>query len=191
MAIIQKHCPECGAKLTEKYMKTEGMVPYCPECSTWRFPFFNTAVSMIVIDEKTDKILLIKQYGKDYFLLVSGYVDHGESLENAVRREVKEETGLDIDIDRMIFNRSELYEPSNTLMVNFTCYVQNAEMLEPNEEVDSWDWFDLEEAREGIKKGSQAEMFLNKWLDEREDVERRTRGDRLPVLKTRKNARGM
>ena len=59
--MIQKHCFECGTALIEKELEEEGIVPYCPKCQQYRFPMYNVAVSMIVVDEETGKILLIQQ----------------------------------------------------------------------------------------------------------------------------------
>lgn len=86
------YCRQCGTKLVPKELENEGIVPYCPECGQFRFPQYNVAVSMIVINEEKDEILLIQQYGKKAYVLVAGYVSRGESLEDAVAREVKEET---------------------------------------------------------------------------------------------------
>ena len=65
---------------------------------------YNVAVSMVVTDEETGKILLIQQYGKPTYILVAGYVNRGEAEEDAVAREVREETGL--HVSRMKFNRT-------------------------------------------------------------------------------------
>ena len=54
--MIQKHCFECGTALIEKELEEEGIVPYCPKCQQYRFPMYNVAVSMIVVDEETGKI---------------------------------------------------------------------------------------------------------------------------------------
>ena len=94
--MIQKHCFECGTALIEKELEEEGIVPYCPKCQQYRFPMYNVAVSMIVVDEETGKILLIQQYSKLSYILVAGYVNRGEAEEHAVVREVREETGLDL-----------------------------------------------------------------------------------------------
>ena len=59
-----KYCYECGAPLTEKYLEREGMVQYCPQCEQFRFPIFNTAVSMEVLSPDKTQVLLIQQYGK-------------------------------------------------------------------------------------------------------------------------------
>ena len=68
--MIQKHCHECGTALIEKELEGEGIVSYCPKCEQYRFPMYNVAVSMIVINEQTGEILLIMQYGRPHFILV-------------------------------------------------------------------------------------------------------------------------
>ena len=154
---------ECGARLTEKYHEQEKkMIPWCPVCGDWRFPVFSTAVSMLVMNADKSKILLIKQYGRDSFILVAGYVNHGEDAEHAVVREVMEETGLVVTSLR--FNRSRYFAPSNTLMLNFTVTVAG-ESPTPNREIDSYRWFTPEEAKENIKQGSLAARFLYWYLD--------------------------
>lgn len=162
--MIQKHCYECGAALIEKELEEEGMVPYCPECRQYRFPMYNVAVSMIVVDEKTGKILLIQQYGKPSYILVAGYVNRGEQEEEAVIREIREETGL--HVSKIQFNRTSFYEPSNTLMCNFTAFVRDADEIRINHEIDQYRWFSPEEARENIRPGSLAAYFLNAYLDD-------------------------
>ncbi|WP_031554516.1 NAD(+) diphosphatase [Oribacterium sp. FC2011] len=160
----EKYCQVCGSKLIDKELEGEGMVPFCPACNEFRFPMYNVAVSMIVINKKTDKILLIKQYGRDVYILVAGYVNRGEQLEHAVVRELKEETGMTASHIR--FNRTKFFEPSNTLMCNFTVYVDSDSELSTNKEIDSFNWFAFDDARNNIKPGSLAAEFLNAYLDE-------------------------
>ena len=106
--MIEKFCHECGTKLMQKELENEGTVPFCPKCEAFRFPMYNVAVSMIVINKQTNKILLIKQYGKDYYVLVAGYVNRTEQLEHAVAREIKEETGM--TVSSIKFNRTQFYQ---------------------------------------------------------------------------------
>ena len=68
---------------------------------------YNVAVSMIVVDEETGKILLIQQYGKPSYILVAGYVNRGEAEEHAVVQEVREETGL--EVEHLRFNRTKFF----------------------------------------------------------------------------------
>ena len=156
-----KYCMHCGHKLDDKYLMGEGMVPYCPECKEFRFPVYNTAVSMIVMNKELDKVLLIKQYGRDSYILVAGYVNKGEDAEDAVKREIGEEMGL--QVLECHFNRSHYFAPSNTLMLNFTAIVEEGEP-HPNSEIDAWKWFSVGEARANIRdietKGDQAFIYI-------------------------------
>ena len=162
MAIEMKYCMQCGEKLTEKMLEGEGMVPWCPSCGDFRFPVFNTAVSMIVMNPEQDRVILIKQYGKPHNVLVAGYVNRGEDAEDAVVREVREEIGMTVESLR--FNHSRYYARTNTLMLNFTVTVEGEEPT-PNREIDSYSWFSPEDAKANIKRNSLAQRFLNWYLD--------------------------
>lgn len=159
-----KYCYECGTKLTSKECDGEGIIPYCEKCQTFRFPFFSAAVSMIVQNPSKDKILLIQQYGKKNNVLVAGYINKGENAEEAVVREVKEEIGLNVTVHD--FNKSEYFKNTNTLMINFSCVVDN-ESLDgiDKKEVDKAEWFSFEEARKKIMPNSLAKRFLLNFLD--------------------------
>lgn len=158
------YCRECGTKLVPKELENEGTAPYCPKCEQYRFPQYNVAVSMIVVNEEKDEILLIQQYGRPSYILVAGYVSRGESLEDAVAREVREETGM--TVSHMKFNRTQFFEKSDTLMCNFTAFVKDSSELDPNYEIDSYSWFTRDEARANIRPNSLAEYFLVSYLDE-------------------------
>lgn len=157
-----KYCIECGNKLQLKYLENEGMIPYCTKCEEYRFPIFNTACSMVVLNKEKNKILLIQQYGKPSYILVAGYINKGEAAEHTVAREVKEEVGL--DIIEIGFNKSKYFAKSNTLMLNFYCVAENEDLSHMTKEVDRADWFSFEEARENIRHGSLAEEFLLTFL---------------------------
>ncbi len=156
-------CPVCGEKLYKKECENEGMIPFCEKCKDFRFPVFSVAVSMVVLNPTGDKILLIKQYGNDFYILTAGYVNKGESAENAVRREIKEELG--VNVLSMRFNKTEYFEKSQTLLINF-CATVDSEEIKPNYEVDSYRWFSFEDAGKNIKENSLAQKFLRHFLNE-------------------------
>ena len=159
-----KYCIECGTALIDKELEHEGIVPFCPNCQEYRFPVYNVAVSMIIVNEENQKTLLVKQYGKDFFRLVAGYVNREETLEHAAVRELKEETGM--TARRIVFNRTRFFEPSNTLMCNFTVFVEDDHELKPNYEIDSCEWFSFDDARRNIDPKILAGIFLNAFLDD-------------------------
>lgn len=151
---------ECGTLLTEKYLEKEGLVPYCPNCQEYRFPVFSVAVSMIVRNKK-DEVLLIKQYDKESYVLVAGYINIFENAEQTVIREVKEEIGL--DVVALHFSASEYYEPTQTLMLNFECLVLEDDLSHTNDEVDEARWFSKEEALKQMKPNTLTKRFYMTW----------------------------
>ena len=158
-----KCCYECGTPLVEKYLEKEGMVPYCPKCGQFRFPIFNPAVSMEVLSPDKTRILLIQQYGKKRNILVAGYVNRGESAEQAVAREVKEEIGL--TVHDITFNESQFFEPSNTLMLNFSCVADSEDLSGVTDEVDHAEWYERSETPQAIAQHSLAQQFLLAFLN--------------------------
>ncbi|MDD4508372.1 MAG: NAD(+) diphosphatase [Eubacteriaceae bacterium] len=156
------YCEKCGTLLTKKEQPEDGMVPWCPQCQTYRYPGFNTAVSMIVVHPAGDRILVIDQYGKKG-ILVAGYVAKGESLEETVAREVQEETGL--ALRALDFNASQYYPGSNTLMVNFACRAAGETLVLNPGEVDRARWVPVGEVREAMRPHSLAKAFLCQYLD--------------------------
>ena len=69
-------------------------------------------------------------------------------------------------VSRIKFNRTKYFAPSNTLMNNFTAFVKDDSELNPNFEIDHYEWFTFDEARENIRPNSLAAEFLNAYLDE-------------------------
>lgn len=154
-----KYCYECGHELEDRELEHEGMVPYCSKCAAYRFPIFNTAVSMVVLNPSQDKILLIQQYGRSSNILVAGYVNKGESAEEAVIRELKEEIGRDVIAYR--FLKSSYFTPSNTLICNFAVVIDQESLDDVSDwEVDHAQWYTFEEAKTAVKQASLAQKFL-------------------------------
>jgi len=161
------YCVECGTRLKLRHLENEGEIPFCERCNEFRFPIFSCAVSMIVLNPKKDRALLIKQYGNDFFVLTAGYVNKGENAENAVAREIKEELGASVKEIR--FNRSGYFEKSQTLIFNFTAVLESEE-IKPNHEVDYYEWFSFENAKKNIKPNSLAQQFVNEFFDNNEVI---------------------
>lgn len=156
-----KYCMKCGQLLSEKLIE-EQVIPYCSDCDVLYFPRYNVAVSMIV--RYQDEVLLIHQYQKPFPILVAGYVSQGEALEAACIRELKEETNL--DAIKVTFLRSQYYEPSQTLMVNFEVLVDHPNFI-LNEEVEDAKFYPLEDALKVMKPTSLAYYFMEEYLKKR------------------------
>lgn len=154
------YCPVCGRRLELRPHPTEPPTLWCPACRDWRFPLFSTAVSVVLLDRRGERLLLIRQYGEAHPVLPAGYVDKGERAEEAVLRELREELGLTARILR--FLGSHYYAPSQTLMLNFLA-AAGEEEIRPNAEVDAWEWVPVSRAGELVLPGGLAELLLADW----------------------------
>ena len=106
-----KFCPACAAPLEVK--KVEGTLrPVCPACG--RVVYHDPKVAAVTIVSRGPQVLLVRrnnQPGYGLWSVPGGYVDRGEDVEVAAQREVFEETGLVIRVDRLIGVFSEPGKP--------------------------------------------------------------------------------
>lgn len=158
-----QYCPVCGASLEKREIGDEGMVPFCRTCRRPFFRFSSPCVLCLVVDG-CGSILLIKQaYVSESYVCVAGYVQEGETIEDSARREVEEETGLQVEQVRYL--KSYYYEKRDNLMLGFVCTVKKAS-LHLSCEVDSAGWFLLEEAGNLLRKSSVAAVLLKDYMQE-------------------------
>ena len=151
-------CRDCGTKLALRFLENEGLVPYCPQCEKFKFPFFPVAVSMTVVNRSETKILLAKHTGDKDYKLFAGYIKKGESAEKAIPRELREETRLNAIKWRYFCSR--YHDAKDLLMLNFIVTVDEEAEIVPGEEIEEARWCDPEEAKQLIRKSSTAEYFL-------------------------------
>ena len=89
-------CPYCGLKLIKKEIGDEGLVPFCPKCNK---PLFDHMIPCVIIICYTvdNKIVLAHEPNSPLpYVLIAGYTKIGENLEEAVKREVMEELGVEV-----------------------------------------------------------------------------------------------
>lgn len=138
-----KYCPICGKELEEKYSWDEGGVPYCSVDNVMYFDTPKPCVVVAVI--KDDNILLLKQsyIFKNSKVLVSGYVTNGETVEETVYREVKEETG--ITVGEIKYLGSDYLASKEILMLTYMAKYIDGE-INKSSEVEWVDWSHIEDA---------------------------------------------
>lgn len=156
-----KHCSVCGSALEMRFLQDEGKeIPYCPQCSEYRFEMFNVAVCVAIFTPKHDKVMMMRQYGRDKYNFLGGYVNKGENAEEALVREMNEEMGMKPLSYTPMF--SMYYVPSNTLMLAFYAEVAEEDLSgRKTDEVDDAKWFTYAEAQEVVIKGAVAERLLD------------------------------
>ena len=91
-------CPHCGTKLIGKEIGDEGIIPYCENCSVPLWDMFTTSIIAAVVNEYGEVALLRQNYvSETKYVCVAGIMKLGESAEDTVVREVKEEIGQDVE----------------------------------------------------------------------------------------------
>ncbi len=158
------YCRDCGEKLTLRFVENEGLVPFCPACDKFKFPFFPVAVSMTVVNRAEDRVLLAKHVGDEKYKLFAGYIKKGESVEKTIPREMREETSL--TAIKWRYYGSRYHEAKDLLMLNFIVTADDNAEIKLNEEIEEVKWCTADEARALIKKNSTAEYFLNGALND-------------------------
>jgi len=161
-------CAACGHP-TEA--ETGGWVRHCPGCGIEHFPRIDPAIIVALVDNR-DRLLLGGQptWGKRRSVF-AGFVMAGESLEQAVQREVGEEVGL--DVDRVHYFGSQPWPFPRSLMVAFTAHVENPDALHVDgHEIVRADWFTRQQVRQAWDDGtidppppmSIARRLIDTWL---------------------------
>ena len=132
-----KFCGKCGSKTIEKH---DERAIICPNCQTVVFPDISPAIIVAIVSG--NKILLAhnSNFEENRYSLVAGYAEIGESLEETVKREVKEEVGLDIKNIR--YYKSQPWPFSGSMMIGFIAEADDIQPVCPdNIEITDAKWF--------------------------------------------------
>nr|BFE34119.1 NAD(+) diphosphatase [Actinomadura rugatobispora] len=144
------YCPRCGGR-TE--VTAAGHVRVCPADGSEQFPRVDPAVIMLVRDDQ-DRVLLARgpSWPADRRSILAGFVEPGESLEQAVAREVREEVGL--DIDDIQYLGSQPWPLPQSLMLGFFARARGDQELRPDpEEILDAAWYTRDELRDALESG--------------------------------------
>ena len=154
-----QYCGVCGAPMK---MHTD-ISKRCTECGKEVWPQLATAI--IVLLHRGDEVLLVhaKNFRSNFFGLVAGFVETGETLEEAVHREVMEETGLTIDNIRYFGSQPWPYPCG--LMVGFEADYVSGEIKLQQEELAAGAWFTKDNLPTIPEKLSIARKLIDYWLE--------------------------
>lgn len=156
-------CPHCGTKSVLKEIGDEGKIPYCPECKVPLWDTFRTCIICAVVNEENEIALLRQDYvSATNYVCVAGVMKLGESAEETVYREVKEELGL--EVESMKYMRSYPMPAKELLMLGYKVTVKKSEFVLSGE-VDSAKWFKFEDALENMREGSVAWQLVKSVIE--------------------------
>lgn len=153
---LTKFCCNCGEKLADHEKLTARQ---CPECKNIFFPRISPCI--IVVVHKDNKVLLARHTyrNQDIYACIAGFMEAGESTEQAVAREVMEETGL--KIKNITYRGSQSWPFPDQLMLGFTADYDSGELSLQKEEIADAQWFDPENCPASPKPGSIAYRLIH------------------------------
>lgn len=134
-----RYCGRCGHEM--RHSETERALQ-CPECRNLIYP--KICPVAIVAVRNGNKLLLTKYKGRPevpFYALIAGFAEVGESIEDTVRREVMEETG--VRVRNLHFYKSQPWALSDSLLMGFFCDLDGEETPHADEaELAVAEWID-------------------------------------------------
>ena len=166
-----KFCSSCGGRTMSTHggakvvcPPADNGVPRKRACPTrvglhnQQFPRTDPTVVIAPISADAKRMLLGrgKRWPENYFSCLSGFVEPGESLETATRREAFEETG--VKIDRVQLHSSQPWPYPSTVLVGAMgqCVEGGEEITYPETELEEAKWFEMAEVEHALNEGANA-----------------------------------
>ena len=154
-----RFCGACGAPMG---MHTD-ISKKCTSCGKEVWPQLATAI--IVLISRGDEVMLVhdKNFKKPFYGLIAGFVDTGETLEEAVMREVKEETSLTIKNIR--YYASQPWPYPCGLMVGYYAEYESGDIKLQQSELAYGGWFNRHNLTTIPEKLRLDRMLIDHWLE--------------------------
>ena len=144
-----QYCGRCGTRTVTSDVE---MAKVCPECGLTTFTRICPAIITSIIKDDIDedgkpihKVLMARHSYHEYprYALIAGFLEAGESVEEAVKREVMEEVGIEVE-DIQYFG-SQSWPFPNSLMIGCICRYKSGEIKVDENEITKAKWFKKEE----------------------------------------------
>lgn len=156
-----RFCPVCGTPTEQR----APIMKKCPACGYEIYPPISTAI-IVLIRRGKDEVLLVhaRNFRGTFYGLVAGFLEPGETLEQCVRREVREETGLEINNIR--YSDSQPWPYPSGLMVGFTADYAGGSIKLQDDELSAGAFYHRNHLPELPQKLSIARRLIDHWLSE-------------------------
>ncbi len=147
-----RRCPRCGEP-TEPLRA--GWVRRCPADGSEHFPRTDPAIITLVIDDQ-DRALLGRRaiWPQGWYSTLAGFVEPGETFEQAVVREVAEEAGVVVPVEGVRYRASQPWPFPCSIMIAFTAHTVAQPSVPDGEEIAETVWLSREEFAAGAQAGT-------------------------------------
>lgn len=144
-----RFCGFCGCHNTLHTSPNEQYY-LCPSCAQRHYPRLNPCIISIITDVDNQRVLLgqAKKHKNGMYACFAGFIEAGESAEQALIRELKEETGA--DIGRYRYLGSQSWPFPQQLMMAYAAEFRTSEIIADPDEMNHVAWFDINELPSNI-----------------------------------------
>ncbi len=141
-------CSQCGTRLEPAPLHNGEVRPRCPACGYFAFRSPAVGVAVLIRDE-AGRVLMVKRAEgatrSGLWSIPAGYMDYGEEVRAAAARELREETGLDVEVGEVLFVATNFHDPAKlTVGIWFSGTVRGGD-LQAGDDAADVGWFDLED----------------------------------------------
>lgn len=157
-----RFCGRCGGKTRDK---EDERAKICPECDLINYPRLSPAIIVAVL--RGDRILLGRnqRFRGAFYSVLAGFVEPGEALEDCVKREVREETG--IEVTNIRYFGSQPWPFPDSLMIGFIADYADGEIKADSSELISAAWFPRDDLPNIPPKISIARQLIDWFVESR------------------------
>lgn len=155
-----RFCGRCGG---ETALADHGTALRCPACGLSAFPRVSPAVIVLVHDDERMLLGRAHRFPPGMYSTLAGFVEPGESAEEALRREVREEAGVEVD-DLRYFG-SQPWPFPHSLMLGFHARYAGGQIRRDEDEMEDVRWFRREELPELPPPVSIARRLIEAFLE--------------------------
>ena len=129
----------CGHCATPMQQAPTERAKRCPNCNLRQYPRLSPAVIMLIYKEEEILLARAPRFREGMYSVLAGFVEPGESLEETVAREVREE--VSIEIKNIRYFGSQPWPFPDSLMVGFVAEYASGEIVPEPTEIEAADWF--------------------------------------------------
>jgi NAD+ diphosphatase len=144
-----RYCGSCSAPTVSR---SAGFLRICSNdrCKERHFPRTDPAIIVLVADETRCLLARKKEWSEQFYSTIAGYVEPGETVEDAVKREVREESA--VALGKVSYQSSQPWPFPSSLMLGFRASPQSYELSVEQDELSDARWMSRQAIRLGLEE---------------------------------------
>ena len=137
--LTHRFCGRCG---TPTHTKADERAKECPNCGYVAYPRVSPAMMALVTRDRELLLARSHRFVNGVYSALAGFVEPGETIEDCVRREVREEVG--VEVDHITYFASQSWAFPHSLMIAFTAEYAGGDIRLEDAEIADARWFDVD-----------------------------------------------